>query len=164
MKKKIDIASLWPWPSPKVTNFHRVLANVVKNFLAKSASKSVHPFGWKFGHKQTDRQADTHTNCSKNITPPRFCGSVKTHRIGLSVRLTFCSLIDRQTAIKYNSSTISRRSKKSYLSKHFTYQRKCLLTFLERRFHCRWNHTLSLQVNVFILLQSPWVKDLLYIT
>ena len=53
---------LWP----KVTNFNRVWANVLSNHLAKTASKSVHPFGWNFVHKNsaghTDRQTDTHIN------------------------------------------------------------------------------------------------------
>ena len=40
---------LWP----KVTNFHRVRASAISNHLAKTASKSVHPFGWNFVHKKT---------------------------------------------------------------------------------------------------------------
>ena len=50
---------LWP----KVTNFNRLWANAVCNRLAKTASKSVHPFNGNFVHKQswTDRQTDTHT-------------------------------------------------------------------------------------------------------
>ena len=87
MKKKWELRhrdlDLWL----KVTNFTRVWASAVSNHLAKTASKSVHPFGWNFVHKktvdtQTDRQTDTHThthtqtNCSENITPPRFRGGV----------------------------------------------------------------------------------------
>ena len=59
----------------------------------KTASKSVHPFGWNFVHKEnrTQRLTDTHknrhthkeTNCSQNITPPRFRGGVKNQ---LSIR------------------------------------------------------------------------------
>ena len=35
--------------------------------------------GWNFVHKKsghTDTQTDTQTNCSENITPPRFRGEV----------------------------------------------------------------------------------------
>ena len=67
---------LWP----KVTNFNRVRASVVSSHLAKTASKSVHPFGWNFVHKNpghSHTQTDTQTNCSENITPPRFRGGVK---------------------------------------------------------------------------------------
>ena len=56
---------LWP----RVTNFNRVRVSAVSNHLAKAASKSVHPFGWNFVHKQT---SDTHTDCNENIIPPRF--------------------------------------------------------------------------------------------
>ena len=35
------------------------------NLSAKTASKSVHPFGWNFVHKKS--QTDTQTNCSENI-------------------------------------------------------------------------------------------------
>ena len=67
---------LWP----KVTNFNRVRASELSNRLAKTASKSVHKFGWNFVHKKraghTHRQTDTQTNCSENITPPRFRGGV----------------------------------------------------------------------------------------
>ena len=68
--------------SEKVTNFNRVWARAVSNHLAKTASKSVHPFDWNFVHKQswTDRhtqtQTDTQTNWSENITPPQFRGGV----------------------------------------------------------------------------------------
>ena len=78
MKKKWILRhcdlDLWP----KVINFNRVPASGVSNRLAKTASKSVHTFGWNFVHKknQTHRQTDTQTNCSENITPPRFCGGV----------------------------------------------------------------------------------------
>ena len=65
--------------------FNRVSASAVSNHLAKTASKlkSVHLFGWNFVHKksghtdtQTDRHTHTQTNCSENITPPRFRGGV----------------------------------------------------------------------------------------
>ena len=55
---------LWP----KVTKFNRVWASAVSSYLAKTASKSVHPFGWNFVHKKsghTDRQTDTHTHTDK---------------------------------------------------------------------------------------------------
>ena len=44
---------------PKVTNFDRVRDSAVSNRLAKPASKSEHPFGWNFVHKETSGQ--THT-------------------------------------------------------------------------------------------------------
>ena len=51
----------------KVTKFNRVRASAGSNYLAKTASKSVHLFGWNFVHKntvnrQTDRHTDTHTD------------------------------------------------------------------------------------------------------
>ena len=67
-------------------NFNRVRASAVSNHLAKTASKSVHPFGWNFvqkksghtdTHTQTHRHTDTQTNCNENITQPRFRGGVK---------------------------------------------------------------------------------------
>ena len=64
MKKK------WIW----------VRASAVSSHLAKTASKSVHPFGWNFVYKQsrTHRHTVRHTqaNCSENKTPPRFHGGV----------------------------------------------------------------------------------------
>ena len=86
MKKKWELRhcdlDLWP----KVTKFNRVRASAGSSHLAKTASKSVHPFGCNFVHKnfRTHRQTDTHThrhtdtqtNCSENITPPRFRGGV----------------------------------------------------------------------------------------
>ena len=68
---------LWP----KVTNFNRVWASVLSDRLAKTASKSVYLFVWNFVHEKwaghTDRQTDTQTNCSENITPPQFYWGVK---------------------------------------------------------------------------------------
>ena len=65
---------------PKVTNFNRVRATAISNYLAKTASKLVHSFGWNFVHKKrarhTDTQTHTLTNWSENITPPRFRGGV----------------------------------------------------------------------------------------
>ena len=55
---------------PKVTNFIRVRTSAVSNHLAKSMSKSAHPFCWNFVHKQSRTHTHTQTNCSKNITPP----------------------------------------------------------------------------------------------
>ena len=53
MKKKWILRhcelDLWP----KVTNFNRVWASLISNRLTKTASKSVHPFGWNFVHKQS---------------------------------------------------------------------------------------------------------------
>ena len=84
MKKKWELRhcdlDLWP----KVTKFNRVWASDESNHLAKTAFKSVHPFGWNFVHKNirtdththTHTQTDTQTNCSENITPPRFRGGV----------------------------------------------------------------------------------------
>ena len=70
---------LWP----KVTNFNRVWASAVSNHLAKTTSKSVHPFGWNFVHcSLTDRQTHTHThkqtNCNENIIPPSWRCKKKT--------------------------------------------------------------------------------------
>ena len=94
MKKKWVLRhcdlDLWP----KVTNFNRVRASAISNHLAKTASKSVHPFGWNFVHKkirthrQKDRKTHTQTTCSKNITPPRVCGGVtKMQDIYMSIHL-----------------------------------------------------------------------------
>ena len=49
------VLDLWP----KVTNFNRVRASAVSNHLAKTASKSIHPFGWNFVHKNSGH---THTH------------------------------------------------------------------------------------------------------
>ena len=48
----------------KVTEFNRVQASARGNHLSKTASKSVHPFGCNFVHKQsrTDRQTHTQTD------------------------------------------------------------------------------------------------------
>ena len=87
-EEKKDFEPLWP----KVTNFNRVWASALSNRLAKTAFKSMYPFGWNFVHKkraghthrQTDRQTDTQTNCSENITPPRFRGGIKKSKLLLS--------------------------------------------------------------------------------
>ena len=47
---------------PKVINFNRVRGNVISNYLAKTASKSVYRFDRHFVNKRTDRQTDTHTH------------------------------------------------------------------------------------------------------
>ena len=74
---------LWP----KVNNFDRVWDSVVSSHLAKTASKSVHSFGWNLVHKNswthTHRHTHTQTNCSENITPPRFSGGVIIEKITL---------------------------------------------------------------------------------
>ena len=58
--------------SKHVTVGYRVSASVVSNYLAKTRA------GILFTDSQTDRQTDTHThrqtNCSENVTPPRFRG------------------------------------------------------------------------------------------
>ena len=82
MKKKLVLRhcdlDLWP----KVTKFNRVRAGAISNHLAKTASKSVHPFGLNFVHKKcrTDTHTHTHTHTqthwSENITPPRFRGGL----------------------------------------------------------------------------------------
>ena len=76
-KKKL-ILSHWDldlWP--KVTNFNRVRVNTISSRLAKTASKSVHPFGWNSSQAKSRTHTHTHTqtNCSENITPR---GGVKT--------------------------------------------------------------------------------------
>ena len=57
----------------------------LSNRLVKTASKSVHSFGWNFVHKNsghththtlTHTHTHTQTNCSENITPPWFRGGV----------------------------------------------------------------------------------------
>ena len=78
MKKKwiLHHCDLGPWP--KVTVFNRVPASAVSSHLAKTASKSIHPFGWNFVHKKpSDTLTDTQTNWSENITPPWFRRGVK---------------------------------------------------------------------------------------
>ena len=59
--------------------FTSVQASVVRNYLTKTRSKSVHSFGLNFVNWQTDLDTHTHTqtNCNENITPPRFRGGVK---------------------------------------------------------------------------------------
>ena len=51
--RKMGSTSLWPWLWPKVTILNRVWASAVSNHLAKTASKSVHPFVCNFVHKQS---------------------------------------------------------------------------------------------------------------
>ena len=63
---------LWP----EVTNFYRIRASAISNYLAKTASKLVHSFGWTFVHKKRAGHTHTQTNCSENIIPPRFHGGV----------------------------------------------------------------------------------------
>ena len=75
----MDIEPLRLWP--KVTNFNRIWASVIGNSLAKTASKSVHLFGWNFVHKQIWTHRDTPTNCSENKTHPLFRGGVKILKI-----------------------------------------------------------------------------------
>ena len=62
MKKKWILShcdlDLWP----KVINFDRVRASGISNHLAKTASKSVYPFGWNFVHKKSGHtDGQTHT-------------------------------------------------------------------------------------------------------
>ena len=79
-------------------NFNRVWASAISSHLAKTASKSVHPLGWNFVHKQsrTDRQTNRHTHTHTH-----------TH-----------TYIQRQTKTKwkYNPSTISWRCKSPILN------------------------------------------------
>ena len=91
----------------KVSNFNRIRASAVSNHLAKTASKSVHPFSCNFVHKKhwTHIHTDTHTqtNCSENITPPRFRGGVNICKYSnmhicessayLWCRLLYCTLV-----------------------------------------------------------------------
>ena len=89
MKKKwvLHHCDLDLWP--KVTKFNRVRVSAGRNHLAKTVSKSVHPFGWNFVHKkcrthgQRHRHTHTQTNCSENITPPWFHGGVKSKAVVL---------------------------------------------------------------------------------
>ena len=60
-KKEVSrhcVLDLWP----KVTKFNRVRASARSNHLAKTASKSVHPFGWNFVHKKCRTHRHTHTH------------------------------------------------------------------------------------------------------
>ena len=49
-----------PRSPPKVTKFNRVRASAGSSHLAKTASKSVHPFGWNFVHKECWTHRHTH--------------------------------------------------------------------------------------------------------
>ena len=53
---------LWPM----VTTFNTVWTSAVSNHLAKTASKSEHPSGWSFVHKQT---SDTNRQTEMKIKP-----------------------------------------------------------------------------------------------
>ena len=88
---------LWP----KITNFNRVRASVVSSHLARTASKSVHPFSWNFVYKQsrTHRQTHTQTNCSENITPPQFRWGVKSE--GPYARLNFVDTPENAYFLKF---------------------------------------------------------------
>ena len=69
---------LWP----KVTNFKRIRASVLSICLAKTASKSVHPFSWNFVHKQsrTHPHTNTHINYSKKYNPSTISWRCKIRR------------------------------------------------------------------------------------
>ena len=68
--KKMNFESLWHWPlTPKVTNFNRIRASVLSNHLAKTAFKSVHPFGWNFVHKQSRKHRQTHSKLQWKYNP-----------------------------------------------------------------------------------------------
>ena len=54
-------------PSP-LTN--RVWASVVKKHLAKTATKSVHPFGWNFVHIHTHTYTHTRAHTLNQMQPP----------------------------------------------------------------------------------------------
>ena len=58
----MDIASLWLRPSSKghPSDFNKFKTSVVSSLLVKTASKSVHSFGWNFVYKQSHRL--THTD------------------------------------------------------------------------------------------------------
>ena len=64
----LHVCDLWPW-----------VVTLTLSHLVKTASKSVHPFGWNFV-PEPDTQTDTQTNCSENITPLRFSGGIKRKR------------------------------------------------------------------------------------
>ena len=51
---------------PMVTNFNQVRASVVSNHLAKTASKLMHPFGWKFVYKHSHTHTHTHTHTDRH--------------------------------------------------------------------------------------------------
>ena len=115
MKKKwvsrhCDLA-LWL----KVTKFNRVRASAVSNHLVKTASKSVHPFGWNFVHKkcrthrQTDRQTYTQTNWSENITLPRFRGGVIIFVNSALSTYTVLTPVDPQNRLLWSFSSRNNR-------------------------------------------------------
>ena len=101
-KKILSHCDLDLWP--KVTNFNRVRASMLSNRLAKTVSKSVHPFGWNFVHKQswthTHTHTDTHTqtNWRENITPPRFRGGVIINEI-LCNKIIFACIINENIEV-----------------------------------------------------------------
>ena len=84
---------------------NRVQASAVSNHLVKTASKSVHPFGWNFVNKKT---SDTHThtnthtqtNCSENITPPPFLGGVKKNKKGTLRRIKMKTMTQVKLCLK----------------------------------------------------------------
>ena len=124
---------------PKVANINRVQASAVSNHLAKTASKTVHPFGWNFVHWHTHRQTDSHTytNCSENITPQRFCWGVKKEKkkkdkehsenADTSTSVTFHICIDIQS---YGSCTLPWTNK----------QTKCDIDLMTRPRTLRWSY------------------------
>ena len=64
---------------PKVTNFSRVRASAISNYLAKPRpNRRVRSAGILLTDRQTHTHTHTQTNCNENITPPRFRGGVKT--------------------------------------------------------------------------------------
>ena len=77
----------------KTTHFNSVRANV-----AKTASKSMHPFGWNFVQLQTDSYTQRQA-AVKIITPPRFREDVITsvwipHRSTCQYNVVFIVALD----------------------------------------------------------------------
>ena len=62
----IHIWSPWPWP----------LTQIGTSVWLEFCSQEI----------RTHRQTDTQTNCSENITPPRFRGGVKKKKLHLSYK------------------------------------------------------------------------------
>ena len=81
---------LWP----KVTNFSRIRVNTVSNHFVKTASKSVHSFGWNFVHMKCRAQSHTHTHTHTHTQRDRHTDKLQW---------------------KYNPSTFSWRCKKRIL-------------------------------------------------
>ena len=107
-----------------VTNFNRVRASVVSNHLAKNLVQiaEIGASVWlefcSQEYSDTHRQTHTQTNCSENITPPRFCGGVKTNKCSkhLWIRSIYISC---KTVVSKTKQKKTKKKKKKNLTKNF---------------------------------------------